>query len=256
MSIIILAIVLVFIIGSVLACAFMHGARRRTGRLGTNPAHPTEGARPLILTTRPIDTWPRPETASRGYSPFKATYRSTLTLLDRELSMLNARQVVLQIDVREEDLRLDGQLRANARAQGPRVALAFDSKHGPLRYYCDRWNDWQANLRGIALGLEAQRKLERYGITSRGEQYTGWKALGTGLAMGAGMTPAAAAQMLADLACDAAGDGWEPDDIRCDPAMREAAYRALAKTHHPDVGGDPALFARITDARNVLASAA
>lgn len=37
--------------------------------------------------------------------------------------------------------------------------------------------DWQINLRAIALGLEALRKLDRYGITSRGEQYTGWRAI-------------------------------------------------------------------------------
>lgn len=211
----------------------------------------------MILTTRPIDSWPRPETLGRGYSPFKATYRSTLQLLDRELSMLNAKNPVLQIDVREIDLRLDGQLRANARAQGPRVCLAFDSKHGPLKYHCDRWNDWQANLRGIALGLEAQRKLERYGITSRGEQYTGWKALGTGLAMGPGMSPEEAAQMLADLANDAKGEpGWlTARDVLEEPVDRDAAYRLLAKNHHPDAGGDPALFARIADARNLLAGA-
>lgn len=206
----------------------------------------------MILTTRPIDTWPRPETRSRGHSPFGSTYSATRSLLDRELRMLGARNVVLQIDVREQDLRLDGELRANARPQGPRVALAFDSQHGPLRYYCDRWRDWQDNLRGIALGLEAQRKLERYGITSRGEQYTGWKALGTGLAMGAGMTRTEAAKMLADLANDS-DLPITARQVEEQPSYREAAFRAVAKVHHPDAGGDPALFARLTDARNVLA---
>lgn len=204
----------------------------------------------MILTTRPIDQWPRPETRSRGRSPFGSTYSATRALLSRELRMLGARNVVLQIDVREQDLRLDGELRANARPQGPRVALAFDSQHGPLRYYCDRWRDWQDNLRGIALGLEAQRKLERYGITSRGEQYTGWKALGSGREMGAGMTRDEAAELLVDLANDASGDDMTVADVLADEG--NYAYRTAAKRHHPDNGGDPALFARLTDARNVL----
>lgn len=112
----------------------------------------------------------------------------------------------------------------------------------------DRWNDWQANLRGIALGLEAQRKLERYGITSRGEQYTGWKALGSGREMGAGMTREEARLLLEEHS------GLATAHI--DLATSDELYRCAAKLHHPDVGGDAALFARITDARNVLASAA
>lgn len=207
----------------------------------------------MILTTRPIDVWPRPETKGRGYSPFKASYSSTRRLLERELSMLRAKNVVLQIDVRDFDLRLDGELRANARPQGPRVALAFDSVHGPLKYYCDRWNDWQANLRGIALGLEAQRKLERYGITSRGEQYTGWKALGAGIALGpAAMSVEDAAVFISVHHEDDGGDMWV-DDIVDSAAFRNDLYRAAAKRLHPDVRGDDGeMFRRLTEAKRVL----
>jgi hypothetical protein len=35
----------------------------------------------------------------------------------------------------------------------------------------------EANVRAIALALEALRKVDRYGVTKRGEQYAGWKAL-------------------------------------------------------------------------------
>jgi hypothetical protein len=169
--------------------------------------------------------------------------------------MLGARNVVLQIDVREQDLRLDGELRANARPQGPRVALAFDSQHGPLRYYCDRWRDWQANLRGITLGLEAQRKLERYGITSRGEQYTGWKALSAGIAMGpAAMTVEQAAIFLSREHEDGGSEQWA-NDIICDRGFRDDLYRAAAKRLHPDHGGDEAMFKRLVEAKAVLDTA-
>src|ERR1700675_3855774 len=84
---------------------------------------------------------------------------------------LDAKKLVFQIDVRESEIRLDGLPSARARPNDPAVIVSFDSKHGPLRYFCDQFTDWQDNIRAIALGLEALRKVERYGITHRGEQY-------------------------------------------------------------------------------------
>lgn len=43
-------------------------------------------------------------------------------------------------------------------------------------YYGDM-PPWQANIRAIAKTLEHLRDLDRWGVTKRGEQYTGWKAL-------------------------------------------------------------------------------
>jgi hypothetical protein len=51
------------------------------------------------------------------------------------------------------------------------------------------------NARAIALGLEALRKVDRYRITKRGEQYTGWSALPPA-------TPMGAAKMTADDALE------------------------------------------------------
>lgn len=139
----------------------------------------------MRYTVRPISdrTW----LDSMGKEPtrFKAKWGATLELLDREVGALQGRDVVLEIDVQESDLKLDGTLRANARPSSPAVALAFESKHGPLFYRCDRFYaayygqgpDWQHNLRAIALTLEALRAVDRYGATETGQQYAGWKAL-------------------------------------------------------------------------------
>ena len=67
--------------------------------------------------------------------------------------------------------------------KGPAVIIAFESKHGPLKYATDVFDHWHANLRAIALGLEALRKVERYGITQRGEQYTGFRTWNSGIEM-------------------------------------------------------------------------
>ena len=95
----------------------------------------------------------------------------------------------LAVHVREQALDFHS---ADTRADTPRVVVSFDSCHGPLRYQCDRFTTtragtkaWHANVRAIALGLEALRKVDRYGIAGSGEQYRGWTALPAAFAAGA-----------------------------------------------------------------------
>jgi hypothetical protein len=124
------------------------------------------------LTFRPIDVWPGELTRERRRSPFGSDYASTLDLLGREMAHLRARDAVLMLALQESDLRRDGMPRSGARPAHPGVIVAFDSKHGPLKYATDVFTDWQSNLRAVALGLESLRRVDRYGITKRGEQYT------------------------------------------------------------------------------------
>lgn len=134
----------------------------------------------MNFTFRPIDVWPGEQTCSRQRSRFKSSWSDTDWQLERELKQLNATSIVIQLALEEKDIRLDGKPRATSRPSHPGVVLAFDSKYGPLKYATDTFDDWRDNLRAITLGLEALRKVDRYGITKRGEQYTGWKAIGTG----------------------------------------------------------------------------
>lgn len=98
-----------------------------------------------------------------------------------------------------------------------------------------------------ALGLEALRKIDRYGLGSGHEQYRGFQALPPATPMGGPLTVDQAITILHD-----ANPGrWDWDD----PDAVQQAWRAAAKTHHPDAGGDPAVFRRLTDARDVLIGA-
>lgn len=198
----------------------------------------------MILTYRPLEQYPGTPTARRVFGPFgRATWNSTLDKLEHELEALRATNVVLMMDLTESDLRLNGQIRAGARPATPRVVLAFGSIHGPLKYACDRFHDWQDNVRGIAHGLEALRKLERYGIASRGEQYTGWKALGAGIALGpATMTVEQALTFLDEHAGMGEGSRGDIGEL----------YRLAAKRLHPDNGGDEDLFKRLVEAKRIL----
>lgn len=204
-----------------------------------------------------IQAWPDDWLVRPFYesSPFSSSYTQTLDLLDRELFMLGASNVIVQLDVSARSVRADGALRADVKVGKPGVILSFDTKkHGTLTYATDKYRPWVENLRAIALGLEALRKIERYGIAERGQQYAGYRELGTGIALGPGqMTPAAAASLIADL--------LEPDDdgpisslsVRKSWRVERARFsRQLAKRLHPDAGGSADLYAQVTQAVDVL----
>lgn len=186
----------------------------------------------MDMTFRPIQ-WTGPVTPDEGRRSrwtFKALWSATLDLLDREFWYLEAERLVIEADFTERDIRLDGMPRANARQpEFPGVRLAFGSKYGPLIYATDSCAFWQHNVRSIALGLEALRAVDRYGITRRAEQYQGWKAIGTGTTE---------PEMTRDQALDLI-NGY-------------GGIKAALRATHPDHGGDPAAFARVQEARRIL----
>lgn len=117
-----------------------------------------------------------------GYrrAPFSSSYTTTLNGLERELEHLKAKDIVIQIDMRWEDIRNDGWPRSTAMVKSPGVVVTFESKHGPLSYRCGTYSNWEMNLRAIALTLERLRAVDRYGAVKGGEQYKGWARLPPG----------------------------------------------------------------------------
>lgn len=101
------------------------------------------------------------------------------------------------------------------------------------------------------LGLEALRKVERYGIVQSDEQYRGWQALPPG-------TPMPTAKMTVDAALEVlriAAD-WTCGPDYDDPHAIRQAYRHGARHLHPDAGGDPEQFRRLVEARDLALGAA
>lgn len=181
----------------------------------------------MEVTFRPLPIWPYSDTTPRRSRwTFKAGWQRTLDLLDRELRHLGAHEVMIGAGFRESDLRLDGLPRADARAPShPGVELSFDSRHGRLVYGTDTCEYWQHNVRSIALGLEALRAVDRYGITQRGQQYAGFKQL--------------------------AGTVDAPSADRGRELIREhGSERAALKATHPDHGGGARDFADVQAARS------
>lgn len=182
-----------------------------------------------LATIRPFEEGHRVGSAlvSRRRSPFRAAWTDTIELLARELRAVGARNVVIELDMREQDFRVDGLPRANARALSPGVRLSFTasrvSDSPALRYTVGTFDDWQDNVRAIALGLQALRAVDRYGVTRRGEQYAGWKQLATG----SGPSAERGRRIISD----------------------HGGVTAALKATHPDHGGDAADFADVQAAR-------
>jgi hypothetical protein len=210
---------------------------------------------------RPLQgTWPQKETpdGERGSRwSFRAGWGDTLHVLEYELEKLKARDIVIAGAWREADIRIDGWPRSNAADPGfPGVIISFESKHGPLKYATDRYAYWQHNVRAIALGLEALRKVDRYGITAKGEQYTGWKALPAGIPMGeAAMSIEQAAAFLIEHGEWGQTSATVDEILEADEQVTAAYFRNAAKKLHPDTGGDPALFRKLQQARELLEAA-
>lgn len=184
------------------------------------------------IVTEPIEKWPFPDTRPRQNPRFKAGYADTLELLKTELGFLGAKgAVVMQVVTRngQTDLRRDGALRAQAQIAHVGVRLSFESKFGPLTYSTDEFeptwygamDGWKANLRAIALSLQALRRVDNYGVTKLGEQYKGWLAID-----GAGPDLVAARAVLYEYA----GLSQSNESL-------EDAWKWARRKTHPDVVG-------------------
>lgn len=179
-----------------------------------------------FLEVRPLSTpLPTPDDVRR--SPFSASLDSTLELLRREVAHLSPSRLILEADFRPQDLRMDGLPRAHARARSEGIVLTLvGTSAGDLRYPCATFSTWADNLRAIALSLESLRRVDRYGVTKRGEQYRGFAQLPAG--------DGPSAERGAEL-------------VRLYGSLAEAVKRT-----HPDTGGDRDDFEAVIAYRQTL----
>ena len=116
----------------------------------------------------------------------------------------------------------------------PAVVVYWTREGEQFAAPCDRWNNLRDNARAIAKYLDAKRALDRYGVETIGTEFA-TQALPSGDETG----DAAPHQIL----------GVSPDADA--EAIRDAA-RERKKKHHPDRGGDPETFKRVTRAERIL----
>jgi hypothetical protein len=153
-------------------------------------------------------------------------------------------------------------LRANARVLKPGVIFRFTRKTNrrfsreqnawvytpqPVSYPCDAFDDWQDNLRAIALSMEALRRVERYGVFKYDEIIS---RLALPTAEGKMSTRDSAAAFMATHS------GVAMQEILFSDTARSSAYQKAAQKLHPDAGGNIEEFQMLQEANKTLTAKA
>jgi len=194
----------------------------------------------VTITSRTLRAFPRERTRLRRSAAFRASYSDTVDLLVKELSQLRVSTAVVEVAVDGRELRADGLPRATANPSDPGVVLWFVRNGQNVCMPCDRFDDWQDNLRAIAKSLEALRAVDRYGVTTAGEQYQGWTRLGQGNGSRFESKEAAASFLSRVLGNDLKN------------YARDTCRREVEKRTHPDKGGSDAEFKAAQEALSML----
>lgn len=148
------------------------------------------------------------------------TVADSLGRLQDELDRIGARQPVVSTNL---ETRLDGLPRSGqAEPRDPGVALYFQLDGQPHCMPCDTYDRVADNIAAIAKHIEATRAIDRFGVASVREMFTGFQAL---------PAPGAKRPWREVLKME----GF--DAAQTDAQMIEARYRALAKKAHPDAPG-------------------
>lgn len=187
--------------------------------------------------------WTKPETASRKNATFRTAWHATERDLGQEADRLGVpgdEPLTISVDVAESDLRVDRKgILAHVNVRSPRVIVWLpNTEHGDMSFQLDAFTHWRDNVRACALGLRDLRRLDRYGMADTGQQYRGFAALPS-----AGASTDVAATVIAEAA------HIPLDEVYADP---KAAVRQAQVRTHPDRGGDPDAFQRVTEMAEVL----
>jgi hypothetical protein len=204
---------------------------------------------PTLHTGYPL-AWPdgRPRTATptsaRFTDPQNATGRLSLDRAKKRLLAQLSAMTRTGRQWRTTDIILSTNIRytaSGARDQSVSrkdpadagVALYFNLDRRPHVLACDRWDTVADNIAAIAAHIEALRGQERWGVADLAQAFAGHTALPSNT----GPAPE---------------QWWQVLDVpaTATAAEIEAAWRAKAKTAHPDAGGSHAAMSRLNAARD------
>ena len=170
-------------------------------------------------------------TGTRMHYPRDLTVADGVVRVIRQMEMMGVPDHLIRISMNVQTRR-DGLPRSGAAEPGdPGVAVYWTDPRGQRRCMAiDLYDRVADNLAAIAATLNAMRAIKRHGgaeILDRA--FTGFRAL------------------------PAPEQWWQVLGLATDHPTEEqiqAAWRELAKNHHPDIGGDETRMARINAARD------
>lgn len=182
----------------------------------------------MRATWAALPAWPyRPRPAQTDR--FDSSWDATLDKLDLEITRIEGDDVVIGIVAPASAISVSGALRYRSQVTHPGAEVSFGVGERRLAFHTDAYSSLGSNLRAIALGLEALRAVDRYGITSTAEQYAGFAAIGPG----------------------------GPDAKRGEVLVaRYGSVSSALKATHPDHGGDAQQFADVQAYRTAVGAGA
>lgn len=162
-------------------------------------------------------------------SRFDVSFAKARDELIHEIQLLGGRLPVLSTNI---ELRRDGLPYAGQKEPDDRgAAVYFTFKNQQFCFCCDRWDKVGDNIQAIRRTIAALRGIERWGTGDMVQQaFTGFVALPS-----------------QDNPYDVLGVKPTATEEEI-----EASYRQKVKICHPDAGGDPEAFRRLTEARRKL----
>lgn len=149
--------------------------------------------------------------------------------LSESLSKIGAKSVVVNTNV---ETKRDGLPRSGARKpDDPGVAIYFQLSGKPICMPCDTYLRVADNLAAVAAHIEATRAIERHGVASIAEMFTGFAQI---------------------TAPNAVKPWWVVLNCRFDATVDvvQAQFRKLAQDRHPDRGGSHETMAELSEARD------
>lgn len=149
------------------------------------------------------------------------TVAEARTRLQDELDRIGARYPTISSNI---ELRLDGQPRSGLpEPDDPGVCVYFELNGDPVAMPCDTYDRVADNIAAIAAHIEATRRIERHGVASVQEMFSGFMAL---------------------PAPDAVKMWWDVLGVgrHASRAEVESAWMVLRKIRHPDADGSTAAF--------------
>lgn len=198
---------------------------------------------------RPMQVWHgrQPEYQAKRW---KNPPHHTLAMLKEELERNEIDNALLETYHSRDDLKMNGMPKSGAVPSKPGVQLWFKINDTPICLSCNRFADWDENLKAVQMTLRSRRLERDYGCANMEEQYRGHAQLpgGGGGPISGGSIDAQAKfiinqSKLADITVEALlGDREKFNEI----------CRAAAKHTHPDRGGSDELMSALNNAKQAI----
>lgn len=186
-----------------------------------------------MKTAYPLDWpvgWPRtskPKPSRFGDWNKKPTVNASRQKLENEIRLMGGKDMIISSNIK---LRLDGLPRSGQKdPEDSGIAVYFVRNGEMVVLACDTYDRCGCNLWSIAKTIEAMRGIDRWGCSELlNRAFSGFKAIGE--------TSSTSEYYWYDIL---------EVDPNCTIEELKTAYKAKAKIHHPDLGGDTNSFNRI-----------